>query len=275
MKKSKLNFERQDLVTTFDEYGMCVGPYGSGKEDSIGRTFMAFIAYNKFRIGHGIYLCFKSSQLYRHPNYDNNTISRDHVFYYFMYYYEAVGSDYVFMQHEINSLPRPFKKISNMKNSNMLPDLWSFIRALNYKHKAWYRFLYYTWNLHMVFTFTWDKMCLKFGWHKLLGFRVYALHILAWQLHYLRKQKDSLINRFFTRLVLWYNEPTNYAIRLICGDKTVRKEDVENYEGTVTNRWTCDPKRTKRDMSKRIGDDVKYNNLDRDYLIALWERVMV
>lgn len=276
MKKSTLDFTRQDLVTTFDEYGMCLGRNGSGKGDSIGRTYRAYITWNELtmRIGMGSPLCWKDGKLYRHPDYDNDTMSRDHVFNYFMFWYEAIGSDTEETADEIKRLPRPFKPISEMKNSNMLPCLWSFIRALHYKNKAWYRFLYYTWNLHLIFTFSWDKLCLRFKWYKLLGFRIYALHNLAWQLNHLRGQRDSLINKFFTRLVLWYNEPTNYAIRLLCGDKTVKKEDVESYEGLVTNRWTCDPKRTDRDTSKRTGDDIIYNNLDRDYLIALWEREM-
>lgn len=276
MKKSKLDFTRQDLNTTFDLYSMCLGRNGSGKGDSIGRTYMAMITWRdvRFMVWRNIRKCWKDGKLYRHPDYREDTMSRDHVFNYYMIMYELYkGIKKKVIVDTIKCLPRPFKPISNMKNSNMLPCLWAFIRALHFKHKAWYRFLYYTWNLHLIFTFTWDKLCLRFKWYKLLGFRIYALHNLAWQLNHLRGQRNSFINKLLTRLVMWYNEPSNYAIRLICGDKTVKKEDVEAYQGRVNNRWTCDPDRTERDMSKRTGEDVLYNNLDRDYLIALYERV--
>lgn len=286
--KPVLDLEDKTLPIWFDEYRMArTDKSDTGIRDSLGRTFLARIAYGP-EWTKDYQLCMKGNKLFRHPDYDINDVSRDHLIYFFMMLKmdderETAGSLWKNLHWKISD------------EYSFTPDVWLFIRAL-FKRSS--RILYY---IYTIPTFTllilWSKSLYKIfrfetgydqdEWNKryLEGtlpqpsriqkkvskiiFPVYSLHIFSWQLHFL---PGSWCRSWLQKLILWFNEPSNYLIRLLCNDKKILSEEID-YQPSGSYRWgTAYDLRNVRDI--RIITDpekLKANVLDRDLLWAVYE----
>jgi hypothetical protein len=304
IKQSTLNILDRTLPMWFDEYGMALTQArDKGKGDCIGRTFLARFTYDNPYIGNGIGWCYSPKEkdpypLYRHPSYKilPNTLSRDHLFYYFLFQHEFLSQDLTTTVKQIKRLKWRF---SEFKHGKFTIDLWLYIRILHYIHSAeWYEFLYYLIQVPFMTAYLgWSQLMKAIFYHKRwnqdnydtllqlgkipkqnkvqkwvgrnLMLPVYALHIFAWQLWSL---PDHWSKRWLQKQVLKFNEKSNYVIRLLCDDDTVTKKEVLNYKASGSYRWgTTYDIRNDRDIRIiRDPKQLKYNVLDEDLLYKLW-----
>jgi hypothetical protein len=258
-----------------DEYGYMLqyGYHGTG--DAILRNYMAWIAYGDEE------LLYPIDYLERHPL-DVAYMSRDHLIY-ALCVWKAVG---------ITNIHVDVKYILHMKNRHRIPlslRCWMYALAGNKTSHFWYLILeLLTVNLfyrplhYLGYKIAgWGEEVDQDEWElealqnqSVLNYRIDKWIFSAFALHFAGHQLRVLPDRF-PILTRWLKQSygamvgkTNYAQRLLF-DLPVTEDQVRNYRPMSKNRWTGYLNgRNDRYMVEIPKQE--FNNIDRDYLIALW-----
>lgn len=284
-----------------DEYGMFrIHPdYTDGKdwENSVGETVLAWIAYGQDPESPSIpSLLYCYSHNCRHPQYPGSELSRDHLSYLlvfrrlffggysnlpvnrrgmylwsraiqynktaeFLYYATQIPGAY--FRYWWNSLIRRMGRCGTEISGEMWgyePMGWD-ITIGEFKQQSltkWQKF------------WLWGPRYKWRGKEKKIELLIptYTLHNKAWQLYVMRKspKRDTLC-----KILLKSVGKYNYLLRLMFGDTTVTKEEVESYRHMTGWRWgvnldeTCD-----RDVRFIPENLLKCNSLETDLLKYIW-----
>jgi hypothetical protein len=105
----------------------------------------------------------------------------------------------------------------------------------------------------------------------------FAFHLACWQFYTLPKDYNTILKRILRKLMFKYCEKENYLCRILLGDKTVTWEEVENYEAREGFRWQAYldgswPNYNGEKPQEWKDKYLKYNQLDKDCLIAMWNK---
>jgi len=95
----------------------------------------------------------------------------------------------------------------------------------------------------------------------------YALHLTGWMVYTMR---DGFWKKILQKLLLWAADKNNLLIKLQSGKK-IEYSEIENIKTTRGYKWSrrLDGTNYTYELS---GDDVLYNNINKDVLIALHEK---
>jgi hypothetical protein len=263
-----------------DEYGFMLqdGKHGTG--DAILRNYMAWIAYGDNKLLHVIPI----SQ--RHPL-NHTPMSRDHMIY-------SLCAHSV-MKFDLKYLVEYM--IHDMKNRHRITlslKCWMWGLAGSKRSHFWYLILeLLTVNLFYR-PIHWlgykiagwedevdqDEWCTpaektpKLQDQSKLNQLIDKIVFPSYALHFSGHQLRALPNRF-PRLTRWLKRSygamvgkTNYAQRLLF-NLPITEEQVRNYRPMSKNRWTGYLNGRNDRYMVEIPEQ-EYNNIDRDYLIALW-----
>jgi hypothetical protein len=295
-KKSHWFFDSKNKMILYQNPGW--DPDGNnGIGDSIGRFCMGYFTWGNPALIEGIRSCWEKietkrgyySKGWRYPTKYEDTLSRDHLYWTVMALKFSEAPE-----DEIKDFVKHLKwKISERYSFTI--DLWLFLRAIS--GIKWAKPIWMILETIIIFfTVIWHKFAYKMGgfdeeypqkeffkiqnhekpdrkvkWLNRL-YPVYALHQTAWQLRSF--EKDNFLIRIMRKMLLSITGKTNWAIRILLGDKNIKKEDIFSYKSMKGWRWSAylEPHVNDRDIS--INEDevqTKYNKLDVDYLIKLWE----
>jgi hypothetical protein len=258
-----------------DGYGMFVvlGDDASWR-DSVGRNFYAYIAYGDIKLLEAMWECSKivdgKIELRRHPFIDSDDMSRDHLTYILL----AIKLFEPQALKQFTSLLS--RKVSDKHNITL--DMWWWIRSI--RGEKWYQVLYYALTIPMMLgALLWNSILSlialfenKEGRDTIYSamYPFYAMQIMAWQVYVM---PDSWAKKVLQRICRWHTGKTNYAVRMVLGDKSVKLSDIENHESTNQWRWGAKLKTTDRDMNPTDPELLVYNDLEKDYVIALFHMV--
>ena len=271
-----MNYNRnsKDSYYTVDEYGLVLAD--GSKHDCIGRTLQAWVAYKDDVFLFGVAQCWGAftHRLYRHPDYagDYNDCSRDH------YIYAVI----IFkLTDDLNDF-KPKWRISDKFTHR--PSSWLWTKAMCGSSSYPYLILIFPTIIGEVI---WNPLinCIA-GFHepnqeeylkskpvptkfqkfmRKLTFPTYGLYLQAWMLKVL---PNSWIKRLYQWLLLKITPEHNYVIKLLLGEE-VPYYYVYAYQPMTNNRWTTTlDARDDRGLELVKSD---CNNVDRDFLIALYE----
>lgn len=284
-----LNLRNKNTYYYVDKYNMML-TQSDGKGDSVGRTALAFIAYKWWVFLGAVYSCFEWGAdchkeiekpyfiFRRHPEWNKNDMSRDHLSYALIMYKYAKRKNMV-----IHICKHLRWKISN--KYNMTLDLWLWTRAL---YSKFWLFIFVNFQcLHMSIMSLWNCIIMQimkvspeyteqkwdlnitrnrtYSQKKLSKwlFPAYAIHNLAWQL-YVLDRKPWLLRK----IVLTMTGKTNYLVRLLLGGK-VTKEQVCGYQSMTGYRWSTRLDETN-DRHVELLPPQEANDLEKDLLIEMW-----
>jgi hypothetical protein len=268
-----------------DQYGYMLQDGYHGTGDAILRNYMAWIAYEDKKLLHVIPI----SQ--RHPL-NHTPMSRDHMIY-------SLCAHSV-MKFDLKYLVEYM--IHDVKNRHRITlslKCWMYALAGNKTSHFWYLILelltvnlYYRpihwlgykiagwceevdqddWRIFDTFIVS-DKKT-KLQEQSKLNQLIDKIVFPSYALHFSGHQLRVLPNRF-PRLTRWLKRSygamvgkTNYAQRLLF-NLPVTEEQVRNYRPMSKNRWTGYLNGRNDRYMVEIPEQ-EYNNIDRDYLIALW-----
>lgn len=297
------NFYTKETYQQFDSFGMLrIHPDhtdGLDWKDSIGRTVIDLITKGRHpKMETGLNACQGEKIIYnpfhtwtlrgrkiqftlkRHPDYKEKS-SRDHWQYYIIYRKIVHRTDSGF-KFFVDHLPylrglslwaitltgNPFTEalfFCSQIPGAIIGNAWNkFIRVIGFIGPEWHEA---DWNDIGVEIQKGLTGWIKF-FRKLL-IPEYSLHGKAWQLWIMPDSPDKkLLKRILLKRVGKYN----YFLRLMFGDKTVTREQVEGYTHMTSWRWS-----TRLDQSCRryvifVGDaeKLKYNALETDVLEWAW-----
>lgn len=263
------------IKTTFyyvDDSGMFV-VFGDPKSwrDSVGRNFYAYIAYSDDSLLTSMWLCAQivdgKIKFRRHPLDDGKDMSRDHVSYILM----ALS---IFEPHAVKQFVSMLEFQISAKHEFSI-DMWCWAQSLG--GSKLHEFLYYTMAIPMtVGSYLWNG--LLFGvaalggdkwkrkvYHSMYPF--YAMQNMAWQVYCMR---NTIAKSVLQRICRWHVDKTNYAVRMVLGDKSVTWDEIKDHKSTKSWRWGVKLKTSDRDMDLIDPKLLEYNDLEKDYLLALF-----
>jgi hypothetical protein len=288
-----LNIESKTSYYQFDSTGMLIVPGDDlSWRDSVGRSVLAWIAYGKpVSLFMNIEECwdYKRNILYRHPKY-TETASRDHYSYFTI----------------LQKLERPDNFYKYVLAVKSMRGMNNWMKALTGDKRAEKR--YYFWAIPSArFGNWWLKVCRRVGkigpewsniawiwaplssnttvgtsmlkydrtkWQKLWGWIIlntipaFVLHIKAWQLRIMpESEKKKKLQKILLRRVA----KRNVLVRLVLGDDTVTREEVDNmphmtgYPSGVYLDESC--RRNIREMTEQ---EREFNSYEVDLIKYLW-----
>ena len=105
----------------------------------------------------------------------------------------------------------------------------------------------------------------------------FAFHLACWQYYTLPQDYNPVLKRILRRIMLAYCEKENYLCRILLGDKTVTWEEVDGYisqegfrwEAYIDGSWPNYHNEKSEEWKKKY---LKYNQMDRDCLITMWNK---
>ena len=282
MKPGPYTLKPCNSYFSVDQYGYMLQYGYHGKGDAILRNYMAWIAYRDNKLLHVI----PFSQ--RHPLNDT-PMSRDHMIYSLCAHKDMVRNGYIY---------RVVSFMLTMKNRHRIPlslRCWMYALAGNKRSHFWYLILeLLTVNLYYR-PIHWlgykiagwgeevdqDEWDIDYHWRlPLLQEQSKRNQIIdkiifpSYALHFSGHQLRVLPNRF-PRLTKWLKRSygamvgkTNYAQRLLF-NLPITEEQVRSYRPMSKNRWTGYLNGRNDRYMVEIPEQ-EYNNIDRDYLIALY-----
>jgi hypothetical protein len=255
-----------------DGYGMFVvlGDENSWR-DSVGRNFYAYIAYRDTRLLEAMWECSKivdgEIELRRHPFIDSDDMSRDHLTYILL----AIK---MFKPQAVKQFTELLtRRVSD--EANITLDMWWWIKSISGRKR--YQVLYYLLSIPMALGgLIWNSLLSGaaafvdgeqkselYSWM----YPFYAMQIMSWQLYVM---PNTWAKKVLQRICRWHTDKTNYAVRLVLGDKSVKLSDIQDWKSTKQWRWGVKLKTTNRDMSLIDPDLLVYNDLEKDYVIGLF-----
>jgi hypothetical protein len=262
-----------------DQYGYMLqgGKHGTG--DAILRNYMAYIAYGDEKLLKPI---IRLDAFIRHPENDTK-ISRDVIIYTFCVHkqnYEGwvISSLFRILKKKKNNPHLPFslrcwlKAMAGNKTAHffyLLSELLTVnlyyrpLHYLGYKIAGWGEEVDQDeWEITHVQNQSWLNNVID-----KIVFPSYALHFSGHQLRSL-PDRFPILTRWLKRSYGAMVGKTNYAQRLLF-DLPVTEEQVRNYRPMSKNRWTGYLNGRNDRYLVEIPEQ-EYNNIDRDYLIALY-----
>jgi hypothetical protein len=262
-----------------DEYGFMLqdGKYGTG--DAILRNYMAWIAYGDDRFVDPLWFTC------RHPSNDT-PMSRDHMIYALCAYYQydadflEHGIDYTLKNENRHRIPLSLRCWMYALAGNKMAHFWYLILELltvnlYYRPIHWLGYKIAGWG-EEVDQDRWDmyEKDRQIQYQSKRNQVIDKIIFPSYALHFSGHQLRSLPDRF-PILTRWLKQSygamvgkTNYAQRLLF-DLPVTEEQVRNYRPMSKNRWTGYLNGRNDRYMVEIPEQ-EYNNIDRDYLIALW-----
>lgn len=242
-------------------------------------------------------------QLQRYPiTYDGMIgMSRDHLIYMFAAFVTAN-----FDKKELNEWTSHFRPVvSTTIGMHMTPELWLWLKLISGKPIGYlyypFRLLFSTWTMLWVkFIYkiaqwpeewTWEEYKERNGYYlsknKSKKDKFFSSIIGPVFSRKLTSTKVSVLpNNWFTRSIKWLELQTttkqNFTLRLLNGDRTVTKEEVEgihsimghqsstSFEPWRTRRWRAE---IPKDRGYKVTNEEHINQLDRDYALKLWEKL--
>ena len=298
-----INLEAKNTHVVFDEYGMAVVKGDSlSWRDSIGRTVLCWIAYDKpDKLANGLNDCFHWSQkghkLYRHPD-SEELSSRDHWSYFIIHKY--LDDNCHWFDNLIKYAPR-------MRGMNLwMKSLTGKKGFLGIKSISWY----YFWNIPFAYignAWLWfsrkagkirperennewcwgntiqgnyvQRLATKrqklWGWIILNTIPAFSLHIKAWQIYVLPKtpKRDALCKILIKRV-----GKSNIMLRLlyeVVGANSahqVTQEEIDayphmtNYRPGVYLDESC-----RRDIREMTVEEAEFNTYEKSLIQWLYE----
>ena len=97
----------------------------------------------------------------------------------------------------------------------------------------------------------------------------YALHLFSWMMYC---SDDTFLKKILQKLGLWLAEKNNLLVRILLGDKSVTKEEIENYKPAEGYRWSTRYNGTTYSNYLK-GDDSLYNTIDKDLLLRFFNEL--
>lgn len=252
-----LNLAVKDQYYYCDEHGMMLvqGDEESWR-DSIGRNFLFLEAYGwNMILPKGLNDCYRDGKLYRHPNkaYQFADMSKDHWSYYIMY--KRGFSNDTFKEF-VDTVPR-------------MAGLYNWMYALaGYKYDE---IGYYLVQIPGAYLGNMLHSLGKLHKNRKLIVPPYSLHNKAWQVSFMPKSRaKAKLQKILLRRVMKH-DPTNYLLRLLFGDTTVTKAEVDSYQCMSGYRWGVFLDWSNdRDVHVLDPAVVKYNGYDKELLNKLW-----
>ena len=292
MKKSQplFNPDVKDTYYYVDDAGMvCTLGHDDTWRDSVGRTFLAWIAYGANSLMDAIVKCTDyhddgSFTFHRHPVKRSDDMSRDHVTY-------TLLAMKFHDREKLELLVKGLKwRISDKFTFTI--DSWFWMKSLT--GSLSYRFLFYLVSIPiLIFNIIYDKI-----WFRLCGigkelhhteftpepngdkskiiqkgslsiYPMYALHILSWQLFVM---PDSIGKTIMQKLALILCGRYNYVVRILLNDKNkVTLRDLNEYDSMEGYRWGSWLNPLNRRDMKPIRPELKYaNDYEKDMFRSLF-----
>ena len=225
-------------------------------------------------------------------------VSRDHVC--MALTSLAVNGD----TEELNELASkiPYKISRRMK---MTPDFWCWVKSLT---SSKYRKLYG--NVFLLFQLLTLPFILGLNWiiGKTLGLKSisnkeyttkysydmkdnwngfqnllhksyymgYAFHLNCWQIYTIPTSENNILKKLVKKLMLTHCEKENFLLRLLLGDLTVSKKDVDEYVSQENFRWQMrfdGSNHTYHNLKtqKWKNENLTHNQLDKDILKIIYK----
>jgi hypothetical protein len=254
------------------------------KHDSAETTYHAYCAYKDSMLTTSAQICLacRPPRRYPVPYAGMQPMSRDHVIYNLCNIMErgiSVGVLKVFIP------PIIFDK---GKGSYMNLQMWLWTRMIVDNKIG---FLFYPvallqavknslWNRLLNFVFGYDNTELSVYMHNAwinkhnskkasLYYPVYAIKLVATMLQYVPK---NWFSRQIKKQLLRITPTSNFALRIMLGDRTVKKHDVSSFRPIDKPRWSqiINPYRNKRFFRYLTDREMEFNCVDKDYLMYLW-----
>ena len=309
--KSKKFFDIEDKMLYEHAWEWNKNPHQQdGEGDALWRTSLAYIAWNDSEIKDGILGCFRKVEGGHHFKNDfyqamrctgrkgEDDVSRDHVC--MALTSLAVNGD----TEELNELASkiPYKISRRMK---MTPDFWCWVKSLT---SSKYRKLYG--NVFLLFQLLTLPFILGLNWiiGKTLGLKSisnkeyttkysydmkdnwngfqnllhksyymgYAFHLNCWQIYTIPTSENNILKKLVKKLMLTHCEKENFLLRLLLGDLTVSKKDVDEYVSQENFRWQMrfdGSNHTYHNLKtqKWKNENLTHNQLDKDILKIIYK----
>ena len=281
-----------------------------GQGDALWRTSLAYIAWGDDEIKEGILGCFRKVKGGHHFKKDfyqamrctgrigEDDVSRDHICMAFTSL--AFNTD----TEELNELASklPYKISRKM---SMTPDFWCWVKSLtNTKYKKLYgnAFLFFqlitlpfvlglNWiigkslgfksisNKEYTTNYSYNMRDKWNGFQKLLYksyYMGYAFHLNCWQIYTTPVNRRNILKKLVRKLMLTHCEKENFLLRLLLGDLTVTKHDVDSYTSQENFRWQMrfdGSNHTYHNLKNQKWKDtyLKHNQLDKDLLKTIYK----
>lgn len=269
----------------------------NGKGDALWRTALAYITWQEPSMKQGILDCFRKFtminkdgkywyQAMRHTGrHREDDVSRDQTILAFASL--KVNGD----QDELNELLDHFPyKIS--RRFTQTPTMWFWLKDLRGSRWAGYISLFLA-LIETTVSVTLNKLYesilglkeihqddydhrlyykKKENWNRFQLFvdkimwPGYAQHLMHWHVY---TSSDNFIKRILEKLLLSYTEKGNLLFRLLCRDKTVTLEDINNYKPMNNWRWSI---RMDGSSSSEcsFNYDLSANQMDKDILYKIY-----
>ena len=281
-----------------------------GEGDALWRSGLAYITWKDPLIKEGILKCFRKVRENHHfkkefyqpmrasERWGEDDVSRDQVTMAFASL--KINDDKEELQ-EIAS-KTPYRLSRRMK---MTPDMWLWVQSLYRKKPKIYAHLYCLLNLSYLWiglgvnkiigkilglktipakdydsTYHYNK---RNKWNKfqMILFKAlypsYAFHLTCWQIYTLPLSNTSPLKWVFRQLMLSACEKENYLCRILLGDYSINREEVESVEARTGFRWQMRydgswPSYHNEETQEWKDIHLRYNQLDRDCLITIFEK---
>ena len=270
------NPENKETYYYVDEYNMVLTKGNdTSYRDSIGRNFDAYIAWKDKRFIEGVIdSLFSFPTMQRHPAYETNDISRDHISYALILFY--ISGYHTEFYKLIDKLKWRISSIHTMRGMYLFVKSFRsrIFRTLFYIVKFPEMLIYRAWNyvigkiVRIKPERTYDQWYPEIVNNKTaiqtkasnLIFPVYALHNFAWQLNIMPQTK---VNRLLKRLCLPMAGKTNYVIKCLLNGN-IDHDDISRYGSMTGGRWTTILNEFCRRTVTKL--DPQDNELDKDFL---------
>ena len=95
----------------------------------------------------------------------------------------------------------------------------------------------------------------------------YATHLTGWMIYTMRKGR---CRKLLQKLLLWASDKNNLLMRLLAEDN-VTPTEINNYISCTGYEWSKSKDGTNYSTILE-GDDVLFNEIDRDILITIWNK---
>ena len=277
-----------------------------GAGDALWRTGLAYITWSDPEMKEGILKCFRKINEEDSYYYQGMRASFGHG-------EEDVSRDQIEMalvSLKFNGDYKGLKEIAShlkyklSEKFNMTPDYYCWVKSLsNTKYPKFWSNLFFisqllTFPFIVIINKIIDKL-LKFksqpnneysslytkeltkNWgkeEKILDgmyFPGYAQHLLSWQIYSSPVSKNNILRKLLSKWALFLVEKENYLLRMLLGDKTVTKEEIDSYEPREGFRWEMV---LNGSSSRYYGEEneewrkkwLKYNQMDKDILIKIY-----
>jgi len=292
-----LDFKDQNLYHIFEDGLAVVKGDAESWQDSIGRTILMWLAYNKDpRLELGLESCIQFEDpfwvLYRHPrvigveDYKND-ISKDH-WSYFLIYRSLKDPQDKFIDF-IYDVPLKFGLklwVSALAGDEGAAESYYFFQIIGARlGNSWNKFWRGVGNIGKEYSNAdWDKLGniiqLNLSRRQKL-FRkflipTYPLHNKGWQLYALPEHpKKEELKKILLKRVINRGGYSNYLLRILFGDKTVTESEVTGYMHMTNYRWGTNLDETcRRDVKVLPQYQTRANGYEKDILIFAYNTMV-